>query len=46
MTLNVPIDEFHDKWSHEGDNIYTDGTLFGELVYEDDNYFVLKLLKR
>ena len=47
MTVNIPNDEFKEKWhvADRGEEIYTNGTLKGFIQYEDDNYTVIKLTK-
>jgi hypothetical protein len=44
MTLNVDKQEFMNKWTETGnENEYTNGSLVGTIIYEDDYYFVIKL---
>lgn len=47
MTINIEIDEFKEKWSvaDKGEDVYTNGSLYGIIQYEDDNYVVVKLVK-
>ena len=47
MTVNVPIEEFKIKWkvADRGENLYTKGSLTGKIVYEDDTYIVIELIK-
>jgi len=43
--INVPIDEFKEKWyiADYGEETYTDGVNYGIIMYEDNNYVVIKL---
>jgi len=43
MTLNVTIEEFQDKWENVKDNLYSRNGLVGYIIYEDENYFVIKI---
>jgi len=45
--LNVSVKEFKEKWTpaHRGEDIYTNGKLSGKVVYEDNEYVVIKLEK-
>jgi len=47
MTVNVSKEEFEERWyvADKGEDVYTDGHLKGTIQYEDDNYFVIKLIK-
>jgi len=41
--LNVGKKEFLEKWTKIDDNKYICDKIIGEIMYEDDNYFVLKI---
>lgn len=45
--INVSVEEFQNKWylADKGEELYTNGSFQGEIVYEDERYFVIKLLK-
>jgi len=47
MKLNVPLAEFKEKWycAERGEEVYTNGTLKGTIVWEDDVFMVIKLIK-
>jgi len=45
MIINVSIEEFKKRWyiADYCEDTYTDGTIYGIIIYEDNNYFVIKL---
>ena len=46
MTVNIPINEFEEKWylADRGEDVYTNGKLYGKIQYEDERYIVIKLV--
>ena len=49
MLINVGIREFNEKWvfinvSQDGQDIYGNSSIFGYIVYETKEYYVVRLL--
>ena len=42
-TVNIPISEFYRLWFRVDDGFYSNGTLQGEVYYENSEYVVLKI---
>ena len=41
--INVSVEEFARKWYLLKEDLYTNGTINGIIVYEDDKYIVIKI---
>jgi len=41
--INVSLEDFTRKWYLIKEDLYTNGTIKGIIVYEDDEYIVIKI---
>ena len=41
--INIPIEEFKEKWYKIDEDLYTNGYLTGIIIVETDEYIIIKL---